>query len=70
MVFNHLSHHHVAKHQTSHPPASSQREALLGAPSYASGKLEEGLAEAFLAVEQRMKDASARHELYCLREGK
>jgi hypothetical protein len=46
-----------------------QREALLGSPSYGSGKLEEGLAEAFLAVEARMKDSSARQELYCLREG-
>jgi hypothetical protein len=48
---------------------ASQREAVLASPSYRSGKLEEGLAEAFLAVEQRMKDKDARHELYCLREG-
>jgi hypothetical protein len=47
----------------------SQREAVLASASYCSGKLEEGLAEAFLAVEQRMKDQSARRELYCLREG-
>jgi hypothetical protein len=46
-----------------------QREAVLASASYRSGKLEEGLAEAFLAVEQRMQDQSARRELYCLREG-
>ncbi|WIA31915.1 hypothetical protein OEZ86_002775 [Tetradesmus obliquus] len=49
--------------------AQHMREALLGSPSHKTGQLEEGLAEAFLAVEQRMKEPAARHELYCLREG-
>eukprot|EP00882_Tetradesmus_deserticola_P000651 GHRQ01000710.1.p1 GENE.GHRQ01000710.1~~GHRQ01000710.1.p1 ORF type:complete len:379 (+),score=140.48 GHRQ01000710.1:319-1455(+) len=49
--------------------AQHMRQALLASPSYAAGKMEEGLAEAFLAVEQQMKQLSARHELYCLREG-
>lgn len=38
-------------------------------PSFAAGKLDDSLTEAFLALEEDMKDAATRPELFCLSKG-
>jgi hypothetical protein len=38
-------------------------------PSFSKGKLSDSLTEAFLALEEDMKDPGKRHELFCLSKG-
>jgi hypothetical protein len=42
---------------------------VVSRPSFAKGKLADSLAEAFLALEEDMKNPSNRHELLCLSRG-
>jgi hypothetical protein len=38
-------------------------------PSFAAGKLDDALTEAFLAIEEGMKEPDTRPELFCLSKG-
>lgn len=56
---------------TNQPPnkPTPQRESVVSRPSFAKGKLDDAVTEAFLHLEERMKEPDTRHELFCLRQG-